>query len=349
MKKFVGFPSIEQFRNVIREVKLNTDYKGKGEDGKAIYRSEGLYPTITFTGTVKIHGTNAAVCFDGDEMWCQSRSNIIDPLKDNAGFATYVHSKREMFIPLVQKMHRELNLDNNDILAVYGEWAGGNIQKGVAVTGLEKFFAVFGVRVIRAEEHRWIDPSFWHSLIKIAGVEKAGQKVKLYSIYEFDNQRITIDFNTPEEVQNKLGELTLAVEEECPVGRCFGVKGIGEGIVWTAYRENGDQYCFKVKGEKHSNSKVKVLAAVDTEKVANVKAMADKVCTENRMQQGRDWIINQEGVDASRPENLGTFLKWLNGDIFKEEMDTIVDSGLTPKEVSKEVNRIGREFYFANM
>ena len=46
MKKFVGFPSIEQCRNVIREVKLNTDYKGKGEDGKAIYRSEGLYPQI---------------------------------------------------------------------------------------------------------------------------------------------------------------------------------------------------------------------------------------------------------------------------------------------------------------
>lgn len=341
MKKFVGFPSIEQFRNVIREVKLNTDYKGKGEDGKAIYRSEGLYPQITFIGTVKIHGTNAAVCFDGDEMWCQSRSNIIDPLKDNAGFATYVHSKREMFIPLMQKMHRELDLDNNDILAVYGEWAGGNIQKGVAVTGLRKFFSVFGVRVIRDEEYRWIHPDYWN------GVLSEGNEI--FSIYDFPHHKMTINFNSPEEAQNKLGELTLQIEEECPVGKYFGVSGVGEGAVWTAYRENGDQYCFKVKGEKHSNSKVKVLAAVDTEKVANVKAMADKVCTENRMQQGRDWIINQEGVDASRPENLGTFLKWLNGDIFKEEMDTIVDSGLTPKEVSKEVNRIGREFYFANM
>lgn len=346
MKKFVGFPSIEQFRNVIREVKLNTDYKGKDEDGKAIYRSEGLYPQITFTGTIKVHGTNAAVLFDGDEMWCQSRSNIIDPLKDNAGFATWVHSKREMFIPLMQKMHRELGLDNNDILAVYGEWAGGNIQKGVAVTGLEKFFAVFGVRVIRGEEYTWVVPDFWHNNLG-GDIFKRGER--LFSIYDFPYHRVTINFNNPEEAQNKLGELTLQIEEECPVGKYFGVSGVGEGIVWTAYRDNGQQYCFKIKGAKHSNSKVKVLAAVDTEKVANVKVMADKVCTENRMQQGRDWIINQEGVDASRPENLGTFLKWLNGDIFKEEMDTIVDSGLTPKEVSKEVNRIGREFYFANM
>lgn len=346
MKKFVGFPSIEQFRNVIREVKLNTDYKGKDADGKAIYRQEGLYPTITFTGTVKIHGTNAAVCFDGDEMWCQSRSNIIDPLKDNAGFAGWVHSKRGMFIPLMKKMHQELDLDNNDILAVYGEWAGGNIQKGVAVSGLPKFFAVFGVRIIRDNEYRWVEPDFWHNAFG-GDIFKRGEC--LFSIYDFPHHKMVINFNSPEEVQNKLGELTLAIEEECPVGKYFGVSGVGEGVVWTAYRENGDQYCFKVKGEKHSNSKVKVLAAVDTEKVANVKAMAVMVCTENRMQQGRDWIINQEGVDASRPENLGTFLKWLNGDIFKEEMDTIVDSGLTPKDVSKEVNRIGREFYFANM
>jgi hypothetical protein len=346
MKKFVGFPSIEQFRNVIREVKLNTDYKGKGEDGKAIYRSEGLYPQITFTGTIKVHGTSAAVCFDGTEMWCQSRSNIIDPLKDNAGFACWVHSKRELFDALMRKMHSHLRMEKGDVLAVYGEWAGGNIQKGVAVTGLEKFFAVFGVRVIRGEEYQWVAPDFWDPII---GHCDYFASHRLFSIFDFPHFRVSIDFNAPEDVQNFLGEKTLAVEAECPVGKYFGATGIGEGIVYTAYRDNGQQYCFKVKGALHSNSKVKVLAAVDTEKVANVKAMADKVCTENRMQQGRDWIINQEGVDASRPENLGTFLKWLNGDIFKEEMDTIVDSGLTPKEVSKEVNRIGREFYFANM
>ena len=343
MSRFIGFPSIEQFRNVIREVKLNTDYKGKDEDGKAVYRNDSLYPQITFTGTVKIHGTNAGVCFDGTELWCQSRSNIITPVKDNAGFACFVHSKREYFTSALTRLYNKLHLDAGDILAVYGEWAGGNIQKGVAVTGLDKFFSVFGVRIVRGDEYRWVDPSVWH--YEFTAIEERS----VYSIFDFPHHTITIDFNNPEQVQNELGSLTLQIEEECPVGKFFGVSGVGEGVVWTAYRENGQQYCFKVKGEKHSNSKVKVLAAVDTEKVANVKAMADKVCTENRMQQGRDWIVTQEGLDASRPENLGAFLKWLNGDIFKEEMDTIVDSGLTPKEVSKEVNRIGREFYFANM
>jgi len=317
MKKFVAFPSIEQFRQVVREVKLNTDYKGKDEDGKAVYRQEGLYPTISFMGTVKIHGTNAAVCFDGNELWCQSRSNIIDPVKDNAGFANYVHSKRVMYSSLLLKSYKALSLESGDILAVYGEWAGGNIQKGVAVSGLEKFFAVFGVRIISGDEYRWVHPNVWHQMICADGVQDGHGAQGLYSIYDFPHHTMTIDFNCPEEAQNKLGELTLQIEEECPVGKYFGSNGVGEGCVWTAYRENGDQYCFKVKGELHSNSKVKVLAAVDTEKVANVKAMAEMVCTENRMTQGRDWIVTQEGLDAGLPVNLGAFLKWLNGDIFK--------------------------------
>ena len=37
MKKY---PSIEQFRNVIRSVKTNHDYQGKDEKSKAIYQKK---------------------------------------------------------------------------------------------------------------------------------------------------------------------------------------------------------------------------------------------------------------------------------------------------------------------
>ena len=54
---------------------------------------------VNLTGTVKIHGTNSAIGYDiqTKELFVQSRNNIITVEKDNAGFATWVHSKREEF------------------------------------------------------------------------------------------------------------------------------------------------------------------------------------------------------------------------------------------------------------
>jgi hypothetical protein len=68
----------------------------------------------------------------------------------------------------------------------------------------------------------------------------------------------------PQLVQNTLSELTMAVEEECPVAKAFGFSGVG--IVWSV-NVNGTIHRFKVKGELHSSSKVKTLASVDVEKL----------------------------------------------------------------------------------
>lgn len=81
MKKF---PSIEQFRHVIRHVKVNHDFKGVGENGDAVYRHDSPYPTLTFTGTVKIHGTNAAIVkHSSGEIQYQSRENVLSLTKDS--------------------------------------------------------------------------------------------------------------------------------------------------------------------------------------------------------------------------------------------------------------------------
>ena len=52
-------------------------------------------PTLTFNGTIKLHGTCASICYNDYNMWVQSRKQIITPLKDNAGFAFFVESKEE--------------------------------------------------------------------------------------------------------------------------------------------------------------------------------------------------------------------------------------------------------------
>jgi hypothetical protein len=67
----------------------------------------------------------------------------------------------------------------------------------------------------------------------------------------------------PQLVQNTLSELTMAVEEECPVAKA-GFQVLVK-VVWSV-NVNGTIHRFKVKGELHSSSKVKTLASVDVEK-----------------------------------------------------------------------------------
>jgi hypothetical protein len=91
MKKMIKFPSIEQFRSVVATVLRQFNFVGLDENGDAIYDTTKPKPTLTFKGTVKLHGTNAAVCWNASSgMWAQSRENIITPEKDNAGFAFFV-------------------------------------------------------------------------------------------------------------------------------------------------------------------------------------------------------------------------------------------------------------------
>ena len=50
------YPSIGQYRNVIKEIKDSSSYVGKDEDGNPIFDRTKKAPTLTFTGTTKLHG-----------------------------------------------------------------------------------------------------------------------------------------------------------------------------------------------------------------------------------------------------------------------------------------------------
>jgi hypothetical protein len=168
-------------------------------------------------------------------------------------------------------------------------------------------------------------------------------EAKIYNIDDFETYSLDIDFNMPELIQNKLGELTLAVEEECPVGKAFGFSGIGEGIVWSCELK-GNIHRFKVKGEQHSSSKVKKLASVDTEKITSIKEFVDYAVTESRFNQAIEKIFpNNEPVDVKK---LGEVIKWVVNDIIKEETDTLVQNNLEPKDIGKYVSNKVREMFF---
>jgi hypothetical protein len=125
----------------------------------------------------------------------------------------------------------------------------------------------------------------------------------------------------------------------------FDLPSIGEGLVFIIDHPdyNRSSFKFKAKGEKHSSSKVKKVANVDIEKYESIKELVDCVLSENRLEQGiRVMVENNTPIEMS---NIPTYLNWCKNDVFKEEMDTIVESGLEPKDLVSEICNRARKFY----
>jgi hypothetical protein len=343
MKRLIKFPSIEQFRTIIATVLRQFNFAGLDENGDAIYDTTKPKPILTFKGTVKLHGTNAAISGNlSDGIWAQSRENIITVEKDNAGFAFFVESNKELITMLIAKVFTKNGIDmHENTVTIYGEWCGGNIQKGVGITNLTKSFFIFGVKVTphtTTEEELKANPAYWVDYSDLRAPE-----VNIYNIDDYQTWEMDIDFNMPQLVQNQLSELTIAVEDECPVAKAFGFSGIGEGIVWSTTL-NGNVHRFKVKGEKHSSSKVKTLAAVDVEKLENIQSFVEYAVTESRFKQALENVFpNDEPIENKK---LGDVIRWVVNDVVKEEMDTMVDNKIEPKDVNKYLSSKVRDMFF---
>jgi hypothetical protein len=326
MKKFT---EIGQFRNVIRSVKSQCDYAGKDENGDSIYIHSKPYPILKFRGTVKLHGTNSAIVKyknkkqPGDEVYhFQSRERVLCIPHDNTGF----------MLAMMNKPYKELfdGIEFEDNCCIYGEWCGGSIQKKVALNQVDKMFVIFAIRI----DDVYQDLENYKHL--------HNNEEHIFNILQFPHYDIEIDFNQPEIAQSKIVDMTIAVEDECPAGKFFGVSGVGEGLVFESNDSYG-RHIFKSKGEKHQNSKVKKLATVDTEEIGGLREFVDYAVTENRMQQGIDKMI-ELGVPLEM-KSTGEYLRWVYNDVIKEEMDTIVKNQIDPKKVGSYISTKARMFW----
>jgi hypothetical protein len=224
--------------------------------------------------------------------------------------------------------------DNHNYFANNTLVHNSGIQKSVAITQLPKMFVIFAVKIDDVYQDM---KNFTH--LKI-------EEEQIYNIMQFSKFSIDIDFNSPELIQNKLIELTNEVEKECPVAKYFGIEGVGEGIVWE-YINGEERYIFKVKGEKHQNSKVKTLTTVNVEEVENLKAFIEYAVTENRLLQGID-KMKELGLPIE-PKTTGEYLRWVYNDVVKEESDTMVTNGIDSKKIGSAVSAKARMFWLNYM
>ena len=346
--KHYAYPSIEQFRNVIYNINHKSNFIGLDNDNNPIIDETRKKPILNYIATQKLHGTNSSICIDLKEeiVYYQSRQNVISYLKDNAGFASYMSSIQK---ELLENIFDQLPQDYSeyDIICIYGEFCGSNIQKGMAISGLDKMFVIFDIRFIKNnEDEKLIERKWMH--YEVLKELKFNNDLKIYNIYQFPIYNFTIDFNYPELIQNSIIEQTLAVEENCPVGKYFGKEGIGEGILLKTYEKGYNEagYWFKSKGLKHSISKVKTLLPVNTEKLSNIKEFIQYAVTENRCKQSID-KLREQNLPLTR-NSLGEYLRWIVNDIFKEEMDQILANGFTTKELGSPISNKARIWFFEN-
>ncbi len=201
------------------------------------------------------------------------------------------------------------------------------MQKGVALTKLPQMFVFYAIRV----NGKWQDFGKYHHVVGLP-------EHRIYNITGTDGTisfQAELDMTNLEESFKNLNEITARVELECPFAKSLGVSGVGEGVVWTC-TGFGKEFWFKVKGEQHMVSNVTKYKP-DVQTVENVNSFAKQVCLVTRLEQGLSYL-KEMNLDHSNIKNMGTYIKWIVGDVIKE-MD--IDVALLKKKVSV----IARSFY----
>jgi hypothetical protein len=343
--QFYPFPEIKQFRHAVSNIRYKVDKdnnlpslsdinlddkKATKEVEEKVYlrlRATGL-PTLNYRGTVKLHGMHCDIVYNksSNSIYYQSRGQIITEKNDATGFVRFINANidKEVFIKLLS------NIECNNNIILGGEFCGGNIQKSVALTQLQKMFVIYNI-VIDGEEKDIANYSQFDL-----------PQYNVHYILKFPHYTMKINFNQPEMHQNDLNDITMKVEKECPVGKYFGVSGIGEGIVWTCLDDEYTSpiFWFKVKGSEHSSTKVKKLANVNIEKATSINDFVERVTTESRLDQGYTHI--KQTVENISKKEIELYIRWIISDIVKEESDMLEASGLTMKDVSSKISNIAR-------
>lgn len=344
--KHISYPSTDQFATLIGNINRTYNFVGLDENQKAIYDPSKPKPVLDFVGTVKLHGTAFYVCYnDVDGIWFQSRENVITSAKDNAGSAFFGEMNKDALMEIIEQVYTNNNLGRELTVMICSEWAGKGVQKNVGISNIPKAMFIYGIKISHLGNDDFIN--YWVDYAGYRNVEK-----RIYNMLDFKTFNLTVDFNLPQLVQNKIVELVLEVEHECPVAKALidniepDMSMIGEGIVFSRI-ENGHRQMFKAKGNKHAGaSKVKTIRKVDDAKLNAILDLVDKVTPEWRLEQMLDKTFDLMNGGHIERSKMGEFIKAVMNDIVKEEMSAFQEAGLELKDISKQAAEEIKKYFF---
>lgn len=313
-------------------------------------------PLITYRAKIKIDGSNGSVMLTPEgKIAAQSRTKIITPQDDNAGFAKWVNDNIDYFRALDFRSHDADN-KQKETVTIFGEWAGSKIQKRTSISKIDrKIFAVFAIQYNQDNKETTLcdDP--------IAIRAKLPEHKDIF-VLPWLSGPISLNYASTEQLENAIKVINKLVAdiEVCDpwVKETFGVEGLGEGLVMypqyehiggetfaVTTRDKYSKYVFKAKGEKHQVVKTKKAAQINPEVAASVGEFANLFATQARLEQGVTTVCNNE----FNMKHLGGFLKWFVADVKKESAAELEASGLEWKQVNKVVMTAAREWYQAKV
>ncbi len=337
---------------MVYAIKKQAQYIGLDENDKAIYDSSLKLPVVDCIMSEKIHGSNSSVCYStGYGFYVQSRKRIITPEDDNAGCAFAVMQRKNQWMELLDQLIKEHDINTTDnVVSLFFEWCGGNIQAKSALTNIEKsamIFQHFKVSPLTINpDTEEVYPAYW---LPTKGIDCKDSQI--YNVMNFPHYPITIDFNKPHESVNEMVELVgTVIEPASPVGKAFGQESnVGEGVVLT-FEYRGNLHRAKVKGSKHSKSRVRKLKEVDVEKINGVINFVNEVCHASRLEQAWQNVfgINEEKLEPTK-QSTSDIIRAVVKDILEEEMTNMMALDISPKEIGSHVAQVVRTWFFEQL
>ena len=147
---------------------------------------------INLYGTPKLHGTNIGVAFyKNGEHSIQCRNRLVTIDNDHYSICKWLNEDRINY--LKNNLKQFIPKDYN-VFIVYGEYAGKGIQKGVAISEMERFFAPFVIRVIGDDYDYYIKPrdidfNLWNDELRIYNLFNAQYSIQV-DLLNLDIQKL---------------------------------------------------------------------------------------------------------------------------------------------------------------
>lgn len=348
--QLIKFGSIEQLDTVFKTIQHYSQLNGFDENNKPIYNNNEL-PKLEVKLSEKIHGMNGGVNYSNKEgFYVQKRREVITLDNDNGGFAFFCKTNEKVLLDLINKLSKQYNINfDTHRITLFGEFAGDGIQKKSALTGFKKKFILFQYFKVSNvnEELRETDTNWLENKVNNQWI--ASEENDIYNIMNYFTQDIIIDFNQFEESKSKLENLVLKIEESSPLGEFFGKKGnIGEGLIGN-FLFNGDKISFKVKGQKHTNTRVYKPKVQDDELIKKKMDCAYQVCPAFRLEQFWQEIFGFNNEKTPDIKYLKDFIKKVIQDINKEDLFKISEFNLEPKAIYPYVSKICQKWFIEQL
>jgi hypothetical protein len=345
MSQFKAFKKIPQFKDAIKTIRLQSQFTGLDDEGRPIYNAEAPLPVVKFTGTVKLHGSNASIRLDRNTgiVTPQKRTSDLGGIAGHFGFVEHVKAHEDFYREKLTEI-----CDRYDISSVnvFGERVGEGVQKKVAISELPKRFVAFEV---------WDGDNECYLDAKEALRDFRDHSKRCYNIWDYETFEIEVDTRYPELSVEVINKLVEQVEKVCPVSKAMLLiekpdryedreEFLGEGIV---FRSEDYSIFFKSKGDKHATGGGK-RATVNPIKAGNVKEFIDKTVTVDRLQQCWDEVASTSGGEVQMKQ-MPDLMRWIFNDIMTEEGDALEYNDLSKKDVSGAIANTARPWFIAKI